>query len=82
MNQENLDGAGEEKKKESPLATWIGVARDHPLLSAALMACTVIGALAAWSLLPQEISALRRLVGGALLGVLSWLIVMMGRMLD
>ena len=41
-----------------------------------------IWTLLAWFFLPTDISEFRRVLGGALLGLLSWLLVMMGRLLD
>ncbi len=64
------------------LATWSAVAREHPFLTLVLALCMTAGAALAWAFLPTEISTLRRIVGGAMLGLLSWLLVMMGRMLD
>ena len=68
--------------EESAPSTWVRIVTDHPVLSAALVSCMLSGAVLAWAFLPVEIETYKRLAGGALLGLLSWLMVMMGRMLD
>ena len=72
----------EEYENRSGLRALIAVARDHPFLAGTLGVMMGIGSIAAWSLMPEEISSLRRVLGGALLGLVSWLLVMMGRLLD
>jgi len=71
-----------EGNDRSVASTLIAVARAHPGLTAALVGCMVAGSLLAWFFLPTDISEFRRVLGGALLGLLSWLLVMMGRLLD
>ena len=78
MTQQSED----EYEQRSGLKTLIAVARDHPFLTGTLGALMAIGSVLAWFLMPEEMSSLRRLLGGALLGLVSWLLVMMGRLLD
>lgn len=82
MTGEDENPHHEERTVGATRASWARIALDHPLLSAILILCMIAGALLAWAFLPTELSTIRRLIGGALLGLLSWLIVMMGRMLD
>ena len=81
MTDEDLEGP-KKTSGQRALVSWARVAREHPWLVTALAACMVAGSLLAWHFLPHEISAPRRILGGALLGFLSYLVVMMGRMLD
>jgi len=78
MTQEPED----EYARRSGLRTLIAIARDHPLLVGTLGLLMAAGSIAAWFLMPEEISSIRRILGGALLGMVSWLLVMMGRLLD
>ncbi len=55
--------------------------RRHPLHASLLAACIVAGALIGAYFLPEELSTLRRILGGALLGGLSWLIPSFGRII-
>lgn len=71
-----------ESEARSGLGTLTEVAREHPFLTGALVVLMVLGGILAWMFGPEDISGLRRIAGGALLGGLSWLVVMMGRMLD
>lgn len=55
-------------------------AARHPIATATLIASAAGGSLLAVALIPaDELSLLRRALGGALLGGLSWLLVMVGR---
>jgi hypothetical protein len=72
----------QEGASRSGFSTLIDVARAHPGLTGALACSMVIGSCLAWFFMPTDISDLRRILGGALLGLLSWLLVMMGRLLD
>lgn len=56
--------------------------RRHPIATATLGASILLGALGCAVFLPESISMPRRITGGLLLGGLSWLLVMMGRLLD
>lgn len=71
-----------EETERSGAATLIAVARDHPVLTGTLFLLMVVGATLSWLFLPGDLSGFRRIAGGALLGGLSWLLVMMGRLLD
>ena len=64
--------------KRSPL---IEALRRHPLRVMGLAACVLLGAALAAALLPGDLSMPRRLLGGALLGGLSWLIPSFGRII-
>ena len=72
----------DDAQNRSGVAALTALAQDHPLLTGALVLLMLAGSALAWLLLPEDISSFRRIVGGALLGGLSWLLVMMGRMLD
>lgn len=75
-------GSDDEHRERSGVETLIAVARDHPFLAGTLGVLMATGSVLAWFLMPEEMSSLRRLLGGALLGLVSWLLVMMGRLLD
>ena len=47
-----------------------------------LVFCIAGGTILAGALIPESISLPRRLLGGAILGGLSWLLVMVGRLID
>ena len=55
--------------------------RNHPLRALLLAACVAAGALIGAHYLPEELSTPRRVLGGALLGGLSWLIPSFGRII-
>jgi len=57
-----------------------GTIAAHPLASAAFAGCVILGAVLAYSFLGEDFSVIRRIVGGALLGGLGWLLVMVGRL--
>lgn len=67
---------------EAPRAfSLLEEARRHPGATVAFALCVVAGiALGGW-LLPESISLPRRLAGGAIMGGLSWLLVMVGRLI-
>jgi len=54
----------------------------HPLRAIGLISGAVAGSALAYFLLPEEISSLRRVLGGGLLGGLSWFIVSFGSLID
>ena len=56
--------------------------QDHRVSTIVLVASVVIGAVVGYSLLGDQLSAPRRVVGGGLGGFGCWLLVMMGRALD
>jgi hypothetical protein len=64
--------------KRSPLIEALG---RHPLRVMGLAACVLLGAALGAALLPGDLSMPRRLLGGALLGALSWLIPSFGRII-
>ena len=72
---------GETKRPAGPRA-WIAESKDHPAATAALVFCIAGGTILAGALIPESISLPRRLLGGAILGGLSWLLVMVGRLID
>jgi hypothetical protein len=55
--------------------------RRHRLGTAALVLCIVGGAAIGAFYLPESIGLVRRVLGGALLGGVSWLLVMVGRLI-
>jgi hypothetical protein len=56
-------------------------AMQHPLATAALVLCIIAGAAIGSLFLPESIGLLRRVLGGGLMGGVSWLLVMMGRLI-
>jgi hypothetical protein len=56
-------------------------ARRHPIATSTLAASILLGGVICALFLPESISLPRRISGGLLLGGLSWLLVMMGRIL-
>ena len=44
------------------------IAREHPVITAVMLACTVAGAVLGLALLPETWSIARRLAGGAVSG--------------
>jgi len=56
-------------------------ARRHPGATLALALCIVAGMILCAFLLPESISLPRRIAGGAVMGGMSWLIVMVGRII-
>jgi hypothetical protein len=56
-------------------------ARQHPAATAALAVCVVAGAALCALYLPESISLPRRIGGGAVMGGMSWLLVMVGRII-
>ncbi len=56
-------------------------AMRHRLATAALLLCIVAGAAIGGLYVPESIGLPRRVLGGALLGGVSWLLVMMGRII-
>ena len=81
MQEDPGDGAVETERASGPRA-WIAESKDHPLATAALVFCILGGAILAGTLMPESISWPRRVLGGAILGGLSWLLVMVGRLID
>lgn len=71
------DPDAREQESESLFAE----AMRHRLATAALLACIVAGAAIGGLYLPDSIGLPRRVLGGALLGGVSWLLVMMGRII-
>jgi len=56
-------------------------AMRHRLGTAALVLCIAGGAAIGAFYLPESIGLVRRILGGALLGGVSWLLVMVGRLI-
>ena len=71
-----------ETKRPSGPRAWIAESKDHPAATAALVFCIIGGAILSGALMPESISMPRRIVRGAILGGLSWLLVMVGRLID
>ena len=67
----------ESEERESLLAEVL----RHPLPSLLFVCCVLLGAVLATFYLPEDIALARRVVGGAILGGLSWLLVMVGRII-
>jgi hypothetical protein len=73
--------AGEEAVEQAG-ATLLDSARAHPIATGSLAACFLLGAALGFELLPESLSATRRVLGGALSGGGCWLLVQVGRILD
>ncbi len=72
----------EAQASTEPEAGLLATARAHPGMTATLVLSVVIGAYAGFEVIPAESYApARRIVGGGLLGGLSWLLVMVGRII-
>jgi len=56
-------------------------ARESPLATAALALSIVAGAIIGYAFIGEELSLTRRILGGALAGGGSWLLVMFGRVI-
>jgi hypothetical protein len=63
-------------------ATLLESARAHPIATGSLAVCIVLGAVLGLEFLPESLSPTRRFLGGGLSGGGSWLLVMVGRILD
>lgn len=64
-----------------PRESLLDEALRHRLGTAALVLCIVGGAAIGAFHLPESIDLVRRVLGGALLGGVSWLLVMVGRLI-
>ena len=62
--------------------SWLAESKDHPVATSVLVLCMVGGAILAGLLMPESISPPRRIIGGGIMGGLSWLLVMFGRVLE
>ena len=58
------------------------MAKEQPLATASLIASMLAGILAAYLMLGDDWAHWRRIAGGASAGVGSWLLVMVGRLID
>lgn len=56
-------------------------AMRHPAATIALVLCILGGAVLSGLFMPESITLPRRVVGGAVMGGLSWLLVMVGRLI-
>ena len=65
----------------TPPTSLLETVRRHPLRAIALSACIVAGGVLGSMYLPESLSMPRRVLGGALLGGLSWLIPSFGRII-
>jgi hypothetical protein len=75
---EDAKDAKHEAEAEGLLATI----RSQPIRAVTLVLCMIAGATLGLLYIPEEaLSVPRRLFGGALLGGLSWLLVMVGRII-
>lgn len=77
------DAQGSTKHEHEPEGAFslFTEARRHPGATVALALCILAGAVLAALMLPESISLPRRIVGGAVMGGLSWLLVMVGRII-
>ena len=69
-------------RKMSPGSRVLRWACSHPARSTTFIACMGVGIVLSLAFLPDDLSLARKILGGALLGGLSWLLPMMGRLLD
>jgi hypothetical protein len=77
--QRTQDDAAERQPEEAGL---VALVRNNPITAATLLASVCLGGVLGSMYLPAETySPLRRAVGGGLLGGLSWLLVMVGRII-
>ncbi|MBW2231653.1 MAG: hypothetical protein JRH17_14805 [Deltaproteobacteria bacterium] len=74
--------AHSETRRVAEADSLLDRARRHPIATSTLIASGLVGAVICVVYLPESISLARRVVGGLLVGGLSWLLVMMGRLLD
>ncbi len=65
---------------EEPRASWLRVLRSEPLLTGVLLACTLAGAVGCLLFLSEDWAAWRRIVGGAMGGLLVGLCILAGRL--
>ena len=72
----------DEPGTDEPRGGLVEVVRDQPVATGTLLASVLAGAIAGFVYLPADVfSPARRVVGGALIGGLSWLLVMVGRII-
>lgn len=71
----------EPTENERGVESLLDEAMQHRLATAALLLCIVAGAAIGGLYLPESIGLLRRVLGGALMGGVSWLLVMVGRII-
>ncbi|MDG2049874.1 MAG: hypothetical protein P8M78_06905 [Myxococcota bacterium] len=78
------DSSTEKHQNERPSGprAWLAESKDHPVATTALVLCIVAGAILAGVFMPESISPPRRVIGGGIMGGLSWLLVMVGRLID
>ncbi len=57
------------------------VVAEHPWTSASLLASVLLGAALSSYFVTEDLSLVRRLLGGAVFGGLGWLLVMVGRVI-
>jgi len=71
-----------EQAAAKPHSGLVETVRSQPVATGTLVACVLAGATAGYLYLPAEaFSPLRRVGGGAIAGGLSWLLVMVGRII-
>lgn len=80
MRDDEQDSA-ETTDRESGTKSLLAEAAEHPGATAALVVCIVGGAALAGLYMPESTSLPRRVTGGAVMGGMSWLLVMVGRLL-
>jgi hypothetical protein len=84
MSTDPTSGAGPEAGHEEAAdgaGSLMDYANENPLATAALGLCVVAGAVSGYVLIEGDLSATRRILGGALAGAGSWLLVMVGRII-
>jgi len=73
--REEVDGAAEGKPNDLR-----GVITRYPVASLLFVVCVAGGAALSYVLIGDDLSALRRIAGGALMGGIGYLLVMVGRL--
>ena len=61
---------------------FAALVRRHPVLSALLLLCSVLGAVLGATFLPQEWALARRIAAGAVSGAGCWLLVTFARLYE
>ncbi len=67
---------------DSESSSLRSMVKEQPLAAASLIVSMLAGILAAYMLLGDDWAHWRRITGGALAGSGSWLLVMVGRLID
>ena len=70
-----------EPSDESESDGLVAAAKQHPIATGTLVASVIIGAVLGYVYLGEDFGTTRRILGGALAGGGSWLLVMVGRII-